>query len=258
MAKETFYFSHDYGARNDPKLIKVLMKLGQQGKGVYWDLIEMMYEQEGTLLLSECDSYAFALRTDYDLINTLINDFDLFEKDSHSFWSNSVRNRLTKRNEKSKKAKDSAMERWNKAKNKDIDANALQTQCDGNAIKESKVKESKINQSKVNDFNKVVPPKKTVEERVLTFKESLYQYTNQRGGKYSSEMVNDFFEHYSELTHGGKKMLWETFKTFQPSSRLNRWYKNSLNFNKTKNYETHKKPIERTDAVIPDGEWKLI
>ncbi len=33
-AKESFYFSHDYSARNDPKLVKVLMKLGQAGKGV--------------------------------------------------------------------------------------------------------------------------------------------------------------------------------------------------------------------------------
>ena len=45
MAKESFYFSHDYGSRNDPKLVKVLMKLKQEGKGVYWDLIEMLYEQ---------------------------------------------------------------------------------------------------------------------------------------------------------------------------------------------------------------------
>src|SRR5690606_22707370 len=97
-----------YGARNDPKLIKVLMKLGQSGKGVYWDLIEMLYEQNGYLLLSECESYAFALRTDCDTITKLINDFDLFQKDDKKFWSNSVLDRLNKRNEKSKKAKDSA------------------------------------------------------------------------------------------------------------------------------------------------------
>lgn len=147
MAKDTFYFTHDYGARNDPRLIKVLMKLGQSGKGIYWDLIEMLYEQDGYLLISEIDAYAFALRSDSDTINSLINDFDLFDKNSENFWSNSVLRRLEKRDEKSKKASESARNRWDKAKS---NANALQTQYDGNAIKESKVKENKKNESKVN------------------------------------------------------------------------------------------------------------
>ena len=147
MSKESYYFSHDYGSRNDPKLVKVLMKLGQGGKGVYWDLIEMLYEQGGYLMLSDCDSYAFALRTDEDCINKLINEFGLFENDGEKFWSNSVLSRLDRRDSKSQKAKESALKRWNKA---DSNANAsksnaklMRTQYDANAIKESKGKESK-------------------------------------------------------------------------------------------------------------------
>lgn len=147
MAKESFYFSHDYGSRNDPKLVKVLMKLKQEGKGVYWDLIEMLYEQGGYLMLSDCDSYAFALRTSEECINSLINDFGLFENDGQRFWSESVLRRMNQRNAKSEKAKESALKRWNKPdSNSNASkkyANALQTQSNSNAIKERKEKEIK-------------------------------------------------------------------------------------------------------------------
>ena len=138
------FFSHDEGARNDPKLIKVLMKLGQEGKGVYWDLVEMLYEQDGYLMRSDCDSYAFALRTKSEIIESLINDFLLFEHDATRFWSNSVLRRLDFRKEKSQKASESASKRWE-------NANALRSQCEGNAIKgkESKGKEKKENKKGV-------------------------------------------------------------------------------------------------------------
>jgi hypothetical protein len=143
------YFSHDEGARNDPKLIKVLMKLGQAGKGVYWDLIEMLYEQNGRLSFTECDSYAFALRTECDILKSLITDFDLFENDGVNFWSNSVLVRLEMRKGKSRKASESANKRWE-------DANAMRTHSERNASamlrKEKKVKEKKEERSADDDF----------------------------------------------------------------------------------------------------------
>lgn len=152
MAVESFYFSHDYSARNDPKLQKVLMKLGQAGKGVYWDLIEMLYEEGGYLLLEECESYAFALRTDTKCIAQLINDFDLFQNDGKKFWSDSVLKRLFLREEKSKKAAKSASIRWKKHKHdanaSESDANALRPQYDSNAIKEKKGKDIKEKDNK--------------------------------------------------------------------------------------------------------------
>lgn len=157
MLKETFYFSHDYGSRNDPKLAKLLQKKGQEGKGIYWDLVEMLYEQSGYLLLNEIDTYAFAMRTECErikkqvnseLLLQIINDFGLFKNDGERFWSESVLSRLNLRYEKSEKAKQSAQSRWNKS---DKNANALRTQSDGNAIKERKVKE-KENAGETPDF----------------------------------------------------------------------------------------------------------
>lgn len=44
MAKEAFYFSHDYNARNDEKILTLRSEFGAEGYGVYWMLIESMAE----------------------------------------------------------------------------------------------------------------------------------------------------------------------------------------------------------------------
>ncbi len=130
MAKDTFYFTHDFNSRNDPKMIRLVMKTGIIGVGIYWCLIEMLYEQGGTLSKHECERIAFELRTDSDLVQSVI-DTDLFAKNEEKFWSESVLRRLKERKDKSIKARESAMVRWHHA-------NALQPQSKGYAIKERK------------------------------------------------------------------------------------------------------------------------
>lgn len=154
------YFSHDYDAHNDPKLINVLLKLGLEGIGAYWILIEKMYRQDGYLILSQCDFYANAMRTQCDVIKSLIYDFDLFIIDGEKYTSKSVLNRLNERKIKSQKAVASANKRWN-------NANALQTQCDSNAIKEKKRIEKSIKKRVVKTFEKP-----TIDEVVSYFIEN--------------------------------------------------------------------------------------
>ena len=88
-----------------------------------------------------------------------------------------------------------------------------------------------------------------VNEWIKDFKESLYQYTIPRGGKYEPEMVRKFFEHYSELTPGGEKMLWETFKTFQIAGRLKKWSENEINFNKNGKQQNTNTREQRANEV---------
>ena len=140
MSKEnTFYFSHDYNTRSDMKIQRLITKKGYLGYGLFWALIENLYNNANALPL-EYDVIAFDLRTDEDTIKCLINDFDLFIIKDGYFGSNSVQRRLDERNLKSEKARESALNRWKKPKE---DASALPTQSDSNAIKESKVKEKK-------------------------------------------------------------------------------------------------------------------
>ena len=110
--KETFYFAHDYNARNDPKLQNVLFDLGVEGIGVFWCIIEQLYEQGGKIPLHCCKSIAFALHVDFKCIERLVNDYGLFKNDGENMWSESVLNRLNRRNGVSEKRKLAALARW--------------------------------------------------------------------------------------------------------------------------------------------------
>ena len=135
MSKDTFYFSHDYNARNDIKIKRLIAKHKFTGYGIYWAIVEELYNNANALPLDyECIS--FDLNIEIELLKSIINDFDLFVVDNGFFGSLSVQRRLEQRNEKSLKARESANKRWGNTKD---DANAMQMQSDSNDIKERKV-----------------------------------------------------------------------------------------------------------------------
>jgi hypothetical protein len=154
--KDTFYFSHDYNARSDDKIKPILRKFGMLGYGIFWSIIEDLYNNANALR-TDYESIAFDLHSEANIIKSIINDFDLFVVKDCFFGSLSVQKRLEERNSKSLKAKESAFKRWNK------DANALPTHserieigCDSNAIKERKGKEIKINFEHFPEYEKIL------------------------------------------------------------------------------------------------------
>ncbi|UYW02088.1 DUF4373 domain-containing protein [Flavobacterium agricola] len=171
MSKDnTFYFSHDYNARSDIKIRNLILKHGALGYGVYWMLIEDLYNNTNVLPLNY-DLIAFDLRVDKNVIQSIINDFDLFIIDGDYFGSLSVQRRLDERNEKSRKARESIAKRWEKTK---TDTNVLRPQNNRNTIKESKVKESKVKEIKESttdvvdntddDFSKISNSKSSIKK----------------------------------------------------------------------------------------------
>ena len=144
---ESFYFSHNYNSRSDSKIKKLLHKHGLLGYGLYWAIIEDLYNNANALQL-HYESIAYELRTDEDKVKSIIHDFDLFVIDGVYFSSNGVKNRLEQRNEISKKASKNAKIGWEKRKK---DATALRPQSEGNAIKEKKE-----NKKKENEIDKII------------------------------------------------------------------------------------------------------
>lgn len=156
MTKDTFYFSHDYNARNDVKIKKLLAKHGYLGYGLFWAIIEDLYNNTNVLRL-DYDTISFDLRCDKNIIYSIIHDFDLFVFDGEAFGSLSVQKRLEERNAKSEKARKSVLKRWeNKGKN----TNVLQTNNECNTIKERKVNENKKKEIKINKENNIFLEKK--------------------------------------------------------------------------------------------------
>lgn len=148
MSKDTFYFSHDYNSRNDSKVRRLVAKHGMAGYGVFWSIVEDLYNNANALQ-TDYDVIAYDLRVEELMVKSIVEDFNLFVIDGDTFGSSSVERRLNDRNEKSLKAKRSAELRWKKKRFED--ANALQAQSDSNAIKERKGKEKKEKENKVNE-----------------------------------------------------------------------------------------------------------
>jgi hypothetical protein len=111
--KDTYYFSHDYNTRNDEKIKHLIRKHGMEGYGIFWSLVEDLYNNTNVLRI-DYDGMAYDLRTNAEMVKSVIHDFDLFLVDGGNFSSESVDRRLKKREEKSAKARESISHRWNK------------------------------------------------------------------------------------------------------------------------------------------------
>lgn len=157
MAKQSYWFKHDYNSRSDGRLINLQMALGMEGVGIYWCVIEMLYEEGGYLFKTECERIAFELRTDSDKIRKVVES-SLFECENDKFWSESVLRRLGKSKEKSDKNSTNAKKRWDdERKKKEEDANAMRTHNDGNATsmlrREDKIREEIL----TSNYNPQIP-----------------------------------------------------------------------------------------------------
>jgi len=125
--KDTYYFSHDSNARNDEKILTLRAEYGYEGYGIYWALIEMMFENEDTALrFSNLKGIAYQFNIDITLLSNIISTaitLLLFESDEKSFWSNSLRKRKGKFKDsllqKSEAGKKGMKSRWNNEKNTD-------------------------------------------------------------------------------------------------------------------------------------------
>ena len=141
------YFSHDSNARNSDKLIPLRMRLGAEGYGIYFMILERLREESEYTSVRDYNMIAFDLRVDTGKVKSVIEDFGLFvfTEDGKYFYSESFKRRMTQKDEKSKKLSEAGkignMKRW--AKNKDSTATQSPPDriCDENLSQEKKRKE---------------------------------------------------------------------------------------------------------------------
>lgn len=151
--KNSRYFRHDWGARNDPKLLRLVRLKGAVAKALYWDLVEMLYEQGGTLPLEAIEDVSFFNHLeDTETAKFIVYESGLFEYDDEMFWSERQQRDESRIKELSTKRKDAGKQGGvAKAKqncSKSV-ANANQTgsKTGYNKIKENKDKSISIGSS---------------------------------------------------------------------------------------------------------------
>lgn len=134
MAKESRFFSHDLGARNDPNVLKARRSLGAKGYGIYFMLVEILHEQGGYIMKSNLEDVAWDIREDIESINDILNNFDLFNSDGERYWSDSALRRIEKVLGISEKRRNAAKAKHEKEVQSKSSANAVQVQSKCSAI----------------------------------------------------------------------------------------------------------------------------
>lgn len=147
MAKETFFFPHDYEPTSDPKIQALLGEYGGLGYGIYWRIVEMLHSaEEHKLPLKPYLFLAIAKQMQANaeqiqaIINYCIKPCELFILDDNFFRSNRVDRNIERRVEIS--------EIRSKAGHKGAIAKQMQAiaqQNLANTSKEKKRKEKNIN-----------------------------------------------------------------------------------------------------------------
>ena len=92
--KDIPYLTHNLGARNDPKLLELQIDMGGKGLGLYWCIVEMLWENGG-YLPAKYKNIAFSLpwATAED-VEHVVTGFGLFEVDGERFWSKAALERI--------------------------------------------------------------------------------------------------------------------------------------------------------------------
>ena len=108
------YFSHDYTPLEDKNLLKLFIKMGPEGYGIYWLIVEFMHQN--SFAVGEEDILSYKIRVDAEKIKHVMNDFDLFkiekEGDKSFYISDRILRNLDKQEEKQKNKVKAANKRW--------------------------------------------------------------------------------------------------------------------------------------------------
>ena len=212
--KDVGYFSHDSNAQHDPKIIKMLAKHGWESYGLFWGIVEKLRNETDYILETDYDSIAYAMRTQCDLIKSIIEDFELFIVEDGFFHSKRLDQCMQLKEKKSEKARQSSLKRW---KN---NANAKQTDTERNA---SKRKESKIKENKENKLDR----------RTDKFKTEVFEFHSQ----YDELLLKEFFLYWSEPNKSNTKMKFELQQTWNLKRRLDRWASNDTKPSPSQNFQ---------------------
>jgi uncharacterized protein YdaU (DUF1376 family) len=190
------YFIHESSSFNDYKIIKLRSKLGIEAYGIFWAVLELLFNEENKLCIDDYDALAFSLQCDSTKLKQVIEDFDLFVVEDGCFYSKRLNNHLEDINTKSNKAKENANKRWK-------NATAMQTQCNGNA---SISISNSISSSKSISKNKITNKMRWELERTWNLNLRLKRWVNNGFNKNKNKMP-DYFDDvlYKKMDISAKK-----------------------------------------------------
>jgi len=229
MKKDTFWFKHDSGAGRCFKMRKMAHIYGHWGKGVYWDVIELLRDQSKYCFESDDSS----LQLMADIIGCkdetkFVNWFKdcikigLFEVKNSKFFSPILCENMLKWDTSKENGGKGGRPTKPKPKPKlNLTHNLNDT------TREEERREEKITAS---DLTAASNKKEVVEyeKRLSSIRERVFSFTS-----YPPDMLEKFLDYWTEKNEGGKKMRFEMQKVFDVSRRLKTWSGNNDKFKNT-------------------------
>jgi hypothetical protein len=203
MNRDSFYFSHDCDATDDPKIMLLLSQWGLEAYGIYWTIIEHLRKQpEYKSHLSILRALASRFNSTEEKYKFVVLDFGLFKvEDNVFFYSESLINRMKPLEAKRTYMKELAEKRW-------ANAHALPAHSVRNAskVKESKVKESKVKESK--EINK----------RIKLYSDEIKNFTGSLTSFFPKDLVNRI----------SKNDKWQWVDTIDKLIRIDKYDKETI------------------------------
>lgn len=205
------YFRHDYNARNDIKLQSVITKHGAVGIGVYWIIVEMLYQNGGELPLDIARNISVAYFTDFKVVESVINDFDLFENDGNVFWSVRIRQTIDNTKKVSDARKAASRQRWSRKQEKPENPESRKTASHPPAKEELSLFEQPEEQKP--DIPEDVPKQEEQKKRTY-FKpptvEEVAAYVKEKGYSIDAEQFVAFYESKGWMVGKNKMQKWKS------------------------------------------------
>ena len=152
MSKDIFYFPHFCDSRSNSKMRRIMKDFKHEGYAVFYQILEILREQENFKYpLEDCDLLVDDLKTTDIVLNSLINNYGLFQSDDFYFWSNELIESLQPYLKMKQQRIDAAQKSVEARKRKALLLSEKSTTVE-RSLNEilTTVEQSKVNESKVN------------------------------------------------------------------------------------------------------------
>lgn len=110
---KSLYFSHDYTASDDVKILFLRQSLGMEGVGIFWYIIERLAQAGGSLPIKIIPVLSMQMQVTETKVQGVINNFDLFEITGSDFFSRRLNESLNLRKTLQDAGQRGAAKRWN-------------------------------------------------------------------------------------------------------------------------------------------------
>lgn len=102
------YFQHDLYAYEDKKIKKLVAKMGDEGYGLFWRIVEFMHREE----IKTGEEYLISGVEKENNVKSILNDFELFRIEKNYYISDRIVRNLNTMEEKQSAKREAAQIRW--------------------------------------------------------------------------------------------------------------------------------------------------